>query len=214
MALPFLRHSTGLAICPIGGINCPRSVTIQMQIHILIQLVSVLAHANGKIHTLIVQPALLYGWETVPMTGSHVKKMEVTKMKMSRWACGHTLRDHVRHYNMRERLKVENITERCRKARLRWSGRSLPPRGRRKRGRPKQRWMDCANRDMRAIGTTKDEVHDRTGWRRIVSATATPQQVGAARRRSECDLERRLNATNRLVLQQFLLQLEYLGPQC
>ena len=30
---------------------------------------------------------------------------------------------------------------------------------------------------------TKDEVHDRTGWRRIVSAAATHNQVGAARRR-------------------------------
>ena len=28
---------------------------------------------------------------------------------------------------------------------------------------------------MKAIGTTKDEVHDRTGLRRIVSAAATPQ---------------------------------------
>ena len=34
--------------------------------------------------------------------------------------------------------------------------------------------MDCVNRDMRAIGATKDEVHDRTGWRRIVSVAATP----------------------------------------
>ena len=32
------------------------------------------------------------------------------------------------------------------------------------------RWMDCVKRDMRAIGTAKDEVHDRTGWRRILSA--------------------------------------------
>ena len=76
-----------------------------------------------------------------------------------------------------------------RKARLRWCGHVtrryqeyavrktleiLPP-GRIKRGRPKQRLMDCVNRDMIAIGTTKDGVHDRTGWRRIVSAAATPQ---------------------------------------
>ena len=39
----------------------------------------------------------------------------------------------------------------------------------------RQRWMDCVNRDMRAIGTTNDEVRDRTGWRRIVSAVATPR---------------------------------------
>ena len=54
----------------------------------------------------------------------------------------------------------------------------VPP-VRRKRVRPKQRWMDCVYRDMRAIGTTKDEVHDRTGWRRIISVAATPQPSGS-----------------------------------
>ena len=125
-------------------------------------------------------------------TGSD-NKLEVTEMKMCRWACGHTLRDNVRNENTKERLKAESIAERCRKARLRWFGlvkrrdqdyvgihnlEMVPP-GRRKRGRPKQIWMDGVNRDIRAIGTTKDEVHDRTGWRRIVSAAATPQQSGS-----------------------------------
>ena len=32
---------------------------------------------------------------TVPMTSSHVKKLEVTEMKICIWECGHTLRDHV-----------------------------------------------------------------------------------------------------------------------
>ena len=35
-------------------------------------------------------------------------------MKMCRLACGHTLRDHARNDDIRERLKVENITDRCR----------------------------------------------------------------------------------------------------
>ena len=91
------------------------------------------------------------------------------------------LRDNVRNKNIKARLKVESITERCRKARLRRFGHvkrwdhdyvgrktlQMVPPGRRKRGRPKQRWMDSVNRDMRAIGTTKEEVHDRTGWRKI-----------------------------------------------
>ena len=149
---------------------------------------------------MIVQPAMLYGMETVPVTSSHVKKLEVTEMKMCSWACGHTLRDHVRNDSIRERLKVESITERYRKTRLRWVGHvkrgdhdyfgrnnlEMAPPGRRKRGRPKQGWMDCVNRDTKAIGTTKYEVHDRTGWRRIVSAAATPQPSGgggAGRRR-------------------------------
>ena len=43
-------------------------------------------------------------------------------MKMCRWACGPTLRDHVRNENTKERLTVESIAERCRKARLGWFG--------------------------------------------------------------------------------------------
>ena len=68
-------------------------------------------HVKGKIHKMIVQPAMLYGMETVPVTSSHVKQLEVTEMKMCRWACGHTLRDHVRNENIKERLKVESIAE-------------------------------------------------------------------------------------------------------
>ena len=44
------------------------------------------------------------------------------------------------------------------------------------------RWMDCAN-SMRAVRITEDEVHDRTGWRRIiVPAIATPKQAAIRRR--------------------------------
>ncbi len=61
----------------------------------------------------------------------------------------------MRNDDIRERLEVENITERYRKARLRsfshvkrrdqeYVGRTtleMVPPGRRKRGRPKQRWI-------------------------------------------------------------------------
>ena len=39
-------------------------------------------HVKGKINKMIVQPAMVYGMETVPVTSSHVKKLEVTEMKM------------------------------------------------------------------------------------------------------------------------------------
>ena len=32
-------------------------------------------HVKGKIHRMIVQPAMLYGKETVPVTGSHTKTL-------------------------------------------------------------------------------------------------------------------------------------------
>ena len=75
-------------------------------------------HVKGNVHNMIVQPVMLYGMETVPVTSSYVKKLEVTEMKMCRWECGHTLRDHVRNENIKERPKVESIAERCRKARF------------------------------------------------------------------------------------------------
>ena len=37
-------------------------------------------HVKGKIHKTIVQPAMLYGMETVPVTSSNVKKSEGTQM--------------------------------------------------------------------------------------------------------------------------------------
>ena len=74
------------------------------------------------------------GMDTAPMTSSFVKKLEVTEMKMCRWACGHTLRYHVRNDNTSERIKVEHITERCRQARLRSLGHEdARPRIRRKK---------------------------------------------------------------------------------
>ena len=39
-------------------------------------------HVKGKIHKMIVQPAMLYGMEIGPVTSSHVKKLVVTEMKM------------------------------------------------------------------------------------------------------------------------------------
>ena len=114
---------------------------------------------------------MLFVMETMPITSSQVKNfyLEVTEMKMCRWACGYTLREQMRHDNIRERLKVENITERCRKARLRWFGhverRDHEYVGRKtlemvtsgsRRGRPLQIWTGCVNGDKRAVGFTED----------------------------------------------------------
>ena len=61
---------------------------------------------------MIVQPAIQYGMETVSMTSSDVKKLDVTEMKMCRCVCGHT--DHVS--NDQVETGVENITQSCKNA--------------------------------------------------------------------------------------------------
>ena len=84
--------------------------------------------------------------ESASHNNSHVKKLEVTEMKMCRWACGRTLRDHARNENIKERLKVESIAERDRKARLWWFGHA------RKEARPRLlRKKDSAD------GTTREK---------------------------------------------------------
>ena len=40
------------------------------------------SHVKGNIHKMFVQPAMLYMMETVPVTSSHGKRLEVTEMKM------------------------------------------------------------------------------------------------------------------------------------
>ena len=141
--------------------------------------------------------------ETVPVASPHVKKLEVTEMNMCRWACGHTLRDHVRNENIKERLKVESIAERCRKARLRWFGHvkrrdqeyvgrktlEMVPPGRRKRGIPKQRWMDYVNREPSERRKTRSMTELAGGELRLLQR---PQnQVAAARRRRKKELPSR-----------------------
>ena len=92
-----------------------------------------------------------------------------------------------------------NITERCRKPRLWWFGHlkrpdqdyvgrmtlEMVPPGRRKRGRPKQRWMDCVNRDTRATRTNK-KMKSMTylAGGGLCLPQRSHNQVGAARRRS------------------------------
>ena len=41
-------------------------------------------HVNGTIHKMIVQPAMLYEIETVPMVSSHMMKLDGTDMKICR----------------------------------------------------------------------------------------------------------------------------------
>ena len=60
----------------------------------------------------------------------------------------------------------------------------VPP-GSRQRAIPHTRWMDCVNRDTRAIGTTTGEVHDRTSWWRIVSVAATSQLSGRCEKKKK-----------------------------
>ena len=50
--------------------------------------------------------------------------------------------------------------------------------GRRKRGRPKIRWLDKVKDDIKENGLSADDVYDRATWMRMPSYIATPHNSG------------------------------------
>nr|XP_027222456.1 uncharacterized protein LOC113814604 [Penaeus vannamei] len=132
---------------------------------------SIPSKVKGRIHMLVIQPAMLFGMETVPLSTRNTKRLLVAEIKMCRWACGHTLKDHVRNEVIREKLGITHITEQFRKARLRWFGHvkrrdeeyagcrvlEMAPPARRRKGRPKLRWMDCLRKDLEEIEVTEED---------------------------------------------------------
>ena len=149
---------------------------------------------KGSIYKTVVQPAMLYGMEALPLTSRQTKQLEVTEMRMCRWACGFTREDRVSNNNIRQWMQFTSIGVRCRQARLRWYGHvmrredqhptrkamEMMPQGRRKRGRPKTRWSDCLQADMKATAANTTDVFDRDVWRSRVSAAATLQTSGSS----------------------------------
>ena len=140
------------------------------------------ARLKGKIHRTVVRPAMMYGLETVAMTKRQGTELEVAEMKMLRFDLGITRMDMIRNTFIRGSLQVAPMGSKMREARLRWYGHvrrrdsdyvgqrvlkmELP--GKRKRGRPKRRYMDALVEDMRAVGAQEVDTQDRIKWRQII----------------------------------------------
>ena len=101
--------------------------------------------------------------------------MEVAEMKMLRFAMGVTRKDKIRNEHIRSTVKVEWLGMKMREGRLRWYGHvmrrdkeyvgrkmmgmELP--GKRKRGRPKRRFLDMVKEDMKKVGAKEIDIEDR-----------------------------------------------------
>ena len=113
---------------------------------------------------------MVYGLETVAVT-----KKQVAEMKMLRFAKGVTRKDKIRNEHIRSTVKVERLGMKMREGSLRWYGHvmrrdqeyvgrkmmkmKLP--GKRKRGRPKRRFLDVVKEDMGEVGAKETDVEDR-----------------------------------------------------
>ena len=125
---------------------------------------------------------MAYGLETVAVTKKQVEEMEVAEIKMLRFAMGVTRKDKIRNEHIWSTVKVERLGMNMREGRLRWYGHvmrrdqeyvrrkmmemKLP--GKRRRGRPKRRFLDVVKEDMEEIGAKETDVKDRKMWKMII----------------------------------------------
>ena len=140
------------------------------------------AGVKGKVHSSGVRPAMVYGLETVAVTKKQVEEMEVAEMKMLRFAMEVTRKDKIRNEHIRGTVKVEQLGMKMREGRLRWYGHvmrrdqdyverrvmEMELLGKRKRGRPKRRFLDVVKEDMGEVGAREKEIENRTLWRNII----------------------------------------------
>ena len=140
------------------------------------------AKLKGKVYNTVIRPAMTYGLETLTLTKKQEMDLEVAEMKMLRWAMGWTRKDRVRNEKIRSLAKVQNMSVRTRQSRLRWFGHvkrrdesyvgkkvlNLEIEGKRKRGRPKGRWMDLVKANMRDLDLEEDDALNRDLWRSAI----------------------------------------------
>ena len=138
---------------------------------------------KGKVYKSVVRPAMLYSCETWPMKRAQERRMEVAEMRMLRWMCGVTKRDRIKNNLIRGTVKVTEVSKKLQERRLQWFGHvmrrgddfpckrvmNMEVPGTRRRGRPRMRWRDSVNRDMRERNVNEGLVHDRRRWRRLTT---------------------------------------------
>ncbi|KAK3549329.1 hypothetical protein QTP70_034557 [Hemibagrus guttatus] len=140
------------------------------------------ARIKGKVYRTVVRPAMLYGLETVSLRKRQELELEVAELKMLRFSLGVTRLDRIRNEYIRGTAHVGRLGDKVREARLRWFGHvqrrdseyigrrmldmGLP--GRRQRGRPKRRYMDGINEDMKLVGARVEDAEDRDRWREMI----------------------------------------------
>ena len=115
------------------------------------------------------------------MTKTQEKRMEVAEIKMLRFSIGKTRKGRIRNEEVRSRAGTVKLGQQLREMRLRRlghiirRGRSYVGRrmrslvvGRRRKGRPKRRWQDFIDDDLRAIARKEEDALDRKEWRSII----------------------------------------------
>ena len=123
------------------------------------------------------------------MTVEDQRRLYNTDNAMVRWMCGKKISDRVRLSSMHQEIGISSLETCLRIRRLRWFGhierqpadawpnavRHLVVPGTAPRGRPKKRWKDCVNDDLRALKLKKEDAMERDKWRSLIRKPSRPK---------------------------------------
>ena len=98
------------------------------------------------------------------------------------WMCGVTKMDRIRNERNRGTTKVGEISKNVQESRLKWYGHvsrredeyvgkrvmGMEVPGKRRRGRPKRRWLDSIKNDLSERGLSEEYAQDRPRWGRLI----------------------------------------------
>ena len=138
---------------------------------------------KGQVYASCVRSSMTYGGETRPLLVDVGLKFERAEMQMIRWMCGISLKDRRTHEELRRLVGVEPITTFIISGRLRWYGHVMRKGDedwvkkcmeyrvecRRPVGRQRKTWLESVEADMAELEIDKEDVHDRSKWRRNVN---------------------------------------------
>lgn len=141
-----------------------------------------------QVYETLVLSCLLYNSETWTMKRTSEHRLKVFEMTCLRKIVGVTRRDMVRNEDIKRHLQLEKeVTDRIQQRRLRYFGHVVRMKdgrypktamyggvhGKRRRGRPKKRWMDTIKEDCEALGLTIYQANtiaqERNTWRNTIN---------------------------------------------
>ncbi|KAJ8870129.1 hypothetical protein PR048_029141 [Dryococelus australis] len=100
------------------------------------------------------ETSMLYGTDTWATVKSQCKRMKEAEMKMLRWMCGVSKLDHIKNNFIRGTVKGGKVLD-------------LEVVGRRGKGRPRGRWMDCMREDLREKQLNENDIWNRAKWKTL-----------------------------------------------
>ena len=157
------------------GVLCDKKVPIKLK---------------DKVYKTVIKPTMTYGAECWAVRKKDENRLHVAEMRMLRWIRGKTRKDHVRNQSIQEDAKVCQMSTFLRQKRLNMYGHirrreednlsrkimDMVIPGKRRRGRPRRRWIDNNREDMNKYELTADMTENRQYWKMMVKTG--PQRSG------------------------------------